>query len=197
MKRRASTRTLTCVAAVGLMATMLATSPGCGLPPRMRLSFQSPAESGGTVWWSANDDHDGRPPIVAIEQGYPNGRTDQIIFATGGVRVFQYQRGRLRWWSPPLSAETGATDIAMVRSAVRHFGGNPFAESTSVLPPLPADAVAAIDSPEDIARLLSEHWSGVRVKPPRNMTYGRIARELKQFRHGTWQLMQTSSAMGG
>ncbi len=196
MKHHAIARTSACTA-IGVMAIVLATSLGCGLPPRMRLSFQSPMEPGRTVWWSASDDHDSRPPIVAIEHGYPNGRTDQIIFAEGGVRVFQYQRGRLRWWSPPLSAEAGATDIAMVRSAVRHFAGNPFAESASTLPPLPADAVAAIDSSEDISRLLREHWSGVRVKPPPNMTYTRIANELEQFRHGTWQLMQASSAMGG
>jgi hypothetical protein len=168
--------------------------PGCAMPPRMRLTLQTPDRPGETAWWQSDDPAAARGPIVGIEHGYASGLTRQIVFSDRGIRIFEYHGKRLTRSSPPVSGPAGHPDASLLRSALRRYSRNPAAAPVMTLPPLPEIAMSAVASAADVGALLAAHWSGIRTTPPPEMTYEKLAAELEHLAHGVSELVKASEA---
>lgn len=176
------------------LVVSVAAIPGCSRPLRMKLSHHVPGRPSQTVWWRADDDHGLRAPIVGIEHHSSTNQSQQIVFCDRGVRIFRYRGGRLVGASAPLPGKGGDGDIELVRAALHHYRANPAAVERGAVPVLPPAAIYAVQSVEDVAELLEQHWPGARVQPPFRFTYHQIDTELEYSPHGVAELHRASSA---
>ena len=158
----------------------------------MWLSIHTPGREGEIVWWESRAPKVERPPIVGIEARRPLQRTDQIVICDRGLRIFRYREGQLIATGPPVPPRGADADLDVIRGVLRHYGASP---SDAGPPPLPQEAIDDVHSIRDVADVLREHWTGVRVNPPVELDYRKIENELERSRHGMSQSRAAAQAL--
>ena len=157
----------------------------------MWLSVHTPARQGEVVWWEARDVMAEGPPVVGIEARCPLQRTDQIVVCDRGLRIFRYLEGQLIATGPPVPPRGADADLDLISGVLRHYGASP---SDAGPPPLPQEAIDDVHSIHDVADVLREHWTGVRVNPPVGLDYRKIENELERSRCGMSQSRAAAQA---
>jgi hypothetical protein len=169
----------------------------CATPPKIRPASAArkahdPAQAPTATWWIAADPQRIEPPILGVEFENPPQSLRQYVFCERGVRIFDFQAGRLTHSSEPLPSVGTAPDEAVLRAAFRslfnRFGAPENRDDC-------AERAENVHHVEWMIEILQACWPDRKSKGLEGMTYRGIREELEHFPYGVDQLIEAEKAL--